>query len=40
MIEAGCQRGPLPGLVGWTGAYQAVSSTTPATLMKAWALLA
>jgi hypothetical protein len=40
MIDAGCQRGPLPGTVGITGAYQAVSSTIPASSTNAWALLA
>ena len=44
-VLGGDDRGGLPawptaGAVGWTGAYQAVSSTIPATSTNAWALLA
>ena len=34
IVEAGCQRGPLSGTVGLTGAYQAVFITIPATAMN------
>ena len=36
MIEAGCHRGPLAGLVGATVVYQAVLSTIPPISRDAW----
>jgi hypothetical protein len=36
-MDAGCHRGPLAGVVGFTGAHQAVSRMIPAIWTNAWA---